>query len=387
MYSSYSDDFLSIAELYLTVLSLYPCVPRMHNENIGGEYMMPRTPIVYQMYIKSADELFINIHQQSIIGSFAPSKMSTSTLTTTVPKTVQTTLNYYLTPEKGGSKDIYPGRAANYRQKFDVHPASVTDIRTTGEDFSLDEQGFQVEKHNCSEKEWKDDDKIREIAYPEVRDLVKRVTGASHVHIIGHFVRRHSWENAAEAIKDLDDKDLVPLKSYSTNRYCHIDQSYNGAEAILRDELPQDAERLGKTRWAIINVWRPIARPVTREALAVCDARTVSDATDLHEVRLHIAQTSMFASVNTSDKFIAWAVTANATHHWYYASNLTPEEALVFKIYDTSKTREVTENGRKVEKARARRVPHCAFITDQDHGPERESVEVRCLVFWEDQKN
>lgn len=59
--------------------------------------------------------------------------------------------------------------------------------------------------------------------------------------------------------KDLNDDDAVPLNTsgYTTNRYVHIDQSTEGAEALLREELssPEEAERLGKGHWGIINVW------------------------------------------------------------------------------------------------------------------------------------
>ena len=195
-------------------------------------------------------------------------------------------------------------------------------------------------------------------------------TGATSIHIIGHLARRQSWETAQAATAGLDDKDFVPLPSYATNRYCHVDQSYNGAGALLHEELPEIASQLSKSRWAIINVWRPINQTVHREPLAVCDARSVSEE-DLHEVTLHIAQSKVLKNVNTSNRFLTWTVSANPEHKWYYASEMTPEEVLLIKIYDS-----------EVD-GRARRTPHCAFVTPEDHGPPRESVEVRCLVFWE----
>ena len=62
------------------------------------------------------------------------------------------------------------------------------------------------------------------------------------------------------------------------------DQSYLGAEQTIK-AIPEAAEMAPKanTRWGIINVWRPIARPVTRSALTMCDARSIAD-TDLVEV-------------------------------------------------------------------------------------------------------
>lgn len=69
-----------------------------------------------------------------------------------------------------------------------------------------------------------------------------------------------------------------------------------------------------------------------------------------------------------------WGVAANPSHRWYFASQMTPDEVLLIKCYDSK------------EDGRARRTPHSAFKTDLDEGPARESIEVRCLVFWEDQE-
>jgi hypothetical protein len=71
-----------------------------------------------------------------------------------------------------------------------------------------------------------------------------------------------------------------------------------------------------------------------------------------------------------------WGLAGPADKHkWHYCSKLTPDEALVLKIFD-SKEKEV-----------ARRSPHTAFVCNEDEGPERQNVEVRCLVFWENQSS
>lgn len=160
----------------------------------------------------------------------------------------------------------------------------------------------------------------------------------------------------------------------------HVDQSYFGAELVrdskLQDYAEADAEKLKKSRWAIINLWRPF-NAVTRDNLALCDARTV-DENDLCAVyadlspELRKAKTGYnFAAKSRSE---AWEVKANpGSHKWYYAANMKPDEVLLIKQFD-SKTRGV-----------ARRTPHSAFSAKEDYGPTRQSIEVRCLVFWENQ--
>ena len=159
----------------------------------------------------------------------------------------------------------------------------------------------------------------------------------------------------------------------------HVDQSYFGA-TLVRDskleEIPEEAEKLKNVRWAIINLWRPL-NPVTRDNMALCDARTV-DENDLTAVyadipeELRNAKTGYnFAAKSRSE---AWEVKANpGSHKWYYAANMQPNEALLIKQFD-SKLHRV-----------ARRTPHSAFSAKDDHGPTRQSIEVRCLCFWEDQ--
>ena len=59
-------------------------------------------------------------------------------------------------------------------------------------------------------------------------------------------------------------------------------------------------------------------------------------------------------------------------HVWYYLPNMTREEAFVFKVWESERD------------GRARYTGHTAF----DHpdprpdAPERESIEMRALVFW-----
>ena len=116
---------------------------------------------------------------------------------------------------------------------------------------------------------------------------------------------------------------------------------------------------------------------MTRDNLAICDARTV-DENDLTAVyaelppELRNAKTGYnFAAKSRSE---AWEVKANpGSHKWYYVAKMTPDEALLIKQFDSR------INGV------ARRTPHSAFSAAEDYGPTRQSIEVRCLCFWEDQ--
>ena len=67
-------------------------------------------------------------------------------------------------------------------------------------------------------------------------------------------------------------------------------------------------------------------------------------------------------------------VRPNEKHRWYYLYGQTPEEVLLIKCFDS-----------KLD-GRARRVPHTAFVNPETEGEmARESIEVRALVFHEDE--
>lgn len=176
--------------------------------------------------------------------------------------------------------------------------------------------------------------------------------------------------------KGLSDDESVKMTVPA--RYVHVDQSYDGALEVLRDNLRSDlAKSLAKTRWGIINVWRPIRNPVSRDPLAVCDARSVAES-DLVAMTAVLPSkgSNNFENVSAGCSFETWSVKANLDHRWYFASGLTPEEVLLIKIFDSKKD------------GRARRVPHSAFVDlapENVGGPPRESIEVRSLVFWENE--
>jgi hypothetical protein len=74
------------------------------------------------------------------------------------------------------------------------------------------------------------------------------------------------------------------------------------------------------------------------------------------------------------------AVQANAKHKFYYVKDMTPEEVLLLKCYDSfGEEQPFAVNGTAV------RAAHTAFVDPQTptDAPARQSIEVRCLVFYE----
>src|SRR5204862_6765573 len=116
-----------------------------------------------------------------------------------------------------------------------------------------------------------------------------------------------------------------------------------------------------KRRFAIIQVWRPINRPVETAPLAIADAAS------LPEQDLVVSERRYPGRVGQT-----YAIRYNPGHRWYWFPRMRPDEALVFKVYES------------VQDGRARWTAHTAFADPHmpPHARPRESIEIRTLAFF-----
>ena len=189
-----------------------------------------------------------------------------------------------------------------------------------------------------------------------ILSLLLDSTGASEVFIFDHTIRRQSTDKRA-----VDAAAQAQALLRGPVQRVHIDQSYKAGPERVKHHRPNDAERLLKGRYQIINVWRPI-KTIRKDPLGIADATSVPDD-DLLPVQLIYPD-------RVGETF---TVRPNAAHRWYYLREQTPGEVILIKCFDS-----------KLD-GRARRVPHSAFV-DQSTEAEspRESIEVRALVFHPD---
>lgn len=265
--------------------------------------------------------------------------------------TVQAPLNY-LAPSthKPVTYTFTPpdGKPQSSRRN-DSQIVSIRNARPFAEDLSLDIQGFALVPHRSAVMNFYNDQLVREVYYPEVEALLKRRTGALRVVIFDHVVRN------ADKAKSHEDN----AREYG--RAVHNDYSLRSAPRRVRDHVPDDADELLKHRFAEINVWRAIRGPIESTPLAICDARSI-DAADVVACDLvyphRVGET--------------YAFTYNPNHRWFYFPQMTPEEALLLKCYDSA------------DDGRARFTAHSAFDdpSSPPDAPARESIEVRALVFF-----
>ena len=265
--------------------------------------------------------------------------------------TIEATVNYLLdtgempwTYSGGpGSTEVRSGGAPDPRK------VAIHDGRPYVGEFTLDRDGFRFVRHDTKVKDFLDEDEVRRVYYPEMEALVKAQSGASRVVIFDHTLRT------------ADDEVREARKIREPVRRVHNDYTEWSAPQRVRDLLPDEAEGLLERRFAIVQVWRPIRRPVESLPLAICDARSVSPEDFVISERRYpnrVGQT--------------YAIKYNPRHRWFWFPRMRRDEALVFKVYDSAKD------------GRARWSAHTAFEdpTSPANARPRESIEIRTLAFF-----
>jgi len=213
---------------------------------------------------------------------------------------------------------------------------------------NLDMQGFTLVKFRSSVPNLYDAQHVQKNYYSEIEALVTEVTGAKRVFAFQHNVRGFGLVGK----KEIDGREPV----YRV----HNDYTKESGPRRVRDLLGAEAEKLLKSRVAIVNVWKPIIGPVTQSPLAICDSQSLREEERV-TIRLRYEE---------RDGFVTGFRYSDA-HRWYFYSSMVPEEALLFKCYDSDSSVSFSS-------------AHSAFA-DPDaptDAPARESIEVRTMVFW-----
>jgi hypothetical protein len=181
-------------------------------------------------------------------------------------------------------------------------------------------------------------------------DLIRTITGADKVVIVSPPVLRQNKED--------------PGSTYQPRALdVHTDYSPRGAERTVENRYEGDTY----SRALFLNIWRPLTPPPQDWPLAFIDARTVGADEGVPY--------PMFIVDKIPDKLPMdplppyHVLVHEPEHQWRYFSDMTVDEVLVFKLYDSD-----CKKGSK-----SWRVSHTAFLNDEEGAIPRESVEVRTI--------
>lgn len=233
-------------------------------------------------------------------------------------------------------------------------PALINDMRDIADSLSMDVNGFELRAHQSKVADLYDDDLIETEYNPELVAMLKDLTGADAVTIFDH-TRRSSDPAGAKN----------PDGHRGPAGRVHADYTVKSGPQRAKDILGEaEIERVLSSGGRIVqvNVWRPITGPVMRAPLALADSASVP-AEDL------IATDQRFPD-RTGE---IYQLARGEGHRWYYASEMTPDEVILIKGWDS------------IDDGRARFTPHGAFTHpgETDDMPPRESIETRTYLVFE----
>lgn len=266
---------------------------------------------------------------------------------------VEATLNFYSPPSDGAIPFNYVESppAGQPQRNFGDHDEQVKihDVRGRESEYYLDKDAFQVIQNlpDSAEKEFADDDSIKQNYYPEVEKLLlENIPGSNKIFLFDHTIRRATGNRG-------------PVNKV------HIDQTAKSAKARVFHHLPEEAEKLVQGRYRIVNVWRPLNGPVYATPLSFASSATVDDKDVVPVEHRYPDRTGETAGVNY-----------NPSQKWHYLSGMQNNERLFLECFDS----EALKEGSSVQGGR---LPHSAFVDPRTpaEAPTRASIEVRALVF------
>lgn len=272
------------------------------------------------------------------------------------------TLNYFLSLPDGSPSRPYLDMNSGKRVRNwvdDPHDMHIENVRGKEELYRLDNAGFQYGREAAKHTSFLSDVEIKLEYYPECIDIIKRATGASNIIVFDHTIRRHRLGEY-----DTSEQKRLPVP------LVHVDQTTASSIARVHMHLPPtEVPSLLRKRFQIVNLWRPISHAAVDCPLAICDYRSVDEKFDL--VPLAHIYPDQEGNSRPRESYI---LKYNPNHQWKYMRAMTPEEFVIFKIFDSVQDGSV-----------ARFVPHTAFQDPnaEEGTPPRESIELRFLVFYD----
>jgi len=268
-----------------------------------------------------------------------------------LPRTVLADLNYAI--DTGRTETFHANDHGRDTVRLDPRTVAITDARTLATPPELDVNGFALHRMVSAVGDWRDADRVHRIHPGEIQAFIRQLTGADETIVAGPGILRWSERSGEAGTRD----------NSNAARLIHSDSALSTGEDFTRRSNPHPDRAIARS--AHHNIWRAFSGPPVDVPLAVCDSTSVPES-DIIEATAGFDR----------DGVVVWSFAAmnfrfNPAHRWYFFSDMTPDEVLVFKRYDT-------------DPARACFVPHSAF-TDPTVGPDaapRASIEMRTISYW-----
>lgn len=288
-------------------------------------------------------------------------------------RTTQAELNYLLPGPAINRRFVSAGVEVN-TGRYGPFPMTIRDGRAIRDHFSLDAEGFKLLDAPSAVADFTDKEAVDRLYHDEVERYVQQETGADFVKAMGWMIRTSG--------------DVASRQRKSDGPYQHRGGVQPPAGEVHVDTDPGRQVRManamyeklrpdgpGYKRFIVSSFWRTFSPPPQDFPLALCDARSVGDDEGTPNVLWVVDKIpegdALFAPMDDDKQMAAAIFRHNPAHRWWYFSNMTRDEALLFKFHDS-------------DRSVGWRVPHTAFhdMSFPD-AHERESIECRSIAFFE----
>jgi len=275
---------------------------------------------------------------------------------------VEAEINYIRNPPAPGAGPLEYVTEAEERNTMVTLPGrlmTITNARLL--DTDLDREGFVLAQHVSAVADFhriQEDPAVDQQYIDETTAFLTQLVGASRVTMLGGGKKRYG-EPATDR--------LASLKNAKPARYPHTDNTEASAVELaqLFDMFVDDLDLGSYGRYAMYNIWRTFTPPPQDFPLAVCDARSMAPTDE-------VTVTAISGELSGEVVHDTASYVHNPAHRWYYFPDMTIDEVIVFKSYDSDPTR-------------TSRVAHTAFTdpTCPPGVPTRASVEMRALALFD----
>lgn len=278
-------------------------------------------------------------------------------------ETVWAQLGFMPASHAGGPTRHVDLRARPHRStRLEPREVAVSNARGQA-GLGLGSSGFELIRSPSAVADFYDCDEVMATYYDECKAIARELTGAHATFTFDHIIREPGLQYSGGGTDGRQRRSGVDRGGGYIGGV-HMDYTDNTTWdrylALHGERVPADAARV-----YALNFWRPLSATADDQPLAVCDARTVRPA-DLGEAVIH-----GYGAENYSWHDIGietFSVAASARHRWYYFPNMTPDEVLIIKSFDS-------------EGVIGKTCPHASFAHPDATGEARRSVELRVLCF------
>jgi hypothetical protein len=273
---------------------------------------------------------------------------------------VEATIDYLTPDSKINRRYVAPGAELN-TGSYAPHAVFIRNGRPVHRALGLDTHGFVLAMQPSLVANFRDKMEVDAVYSAEVERIVKTLTGADLVALLG-YVLRTSGTTSSE---------VQPPASE-----VHVDMSTDRAVRLAAATYEKNfAGRPAFSRFIASSLWRAFSQPPQDWPLAVCDGRSVGDDEGVPNVMVRLAELPdpdhIPEHCEDEEKLPAASVFHfSPKHRWWYFPDMTRDEILLVKFHDS-------------DHSKAWRTPHTSFRDPRvQNAASRESIEFRTIAYY-----